>query len=178
MRRIIRTFWIFVALVFLLETWLWDRLAPIVAWIVGHIPWGGAKLAVVACIARLSPTASLIVFVIPPVLLIPLKLAGLWLLTHDHVFSAIGLFVLAKVIGLGVTAFVFGATRDKLLELVWFQAVYRGVMGWRDWAHAEVKPITRRARAVIWLVRPRRTRRLLRRLARARRRVGEPAGAL
>jgi hypothetical protein len=169
MRRIIRAFWVFVALVFLLETWLWDRLEPIVAAIVGHIPWGGLKAAFAARVERLPPAATLVVFVIPVLLLLPLKLAGLWLLANGHWVAAIGLIVLAKLIGLGVAAFVFDATRGKLLQLAWFRSLYWRVMGWRDWAHDEVKPIRRRVRAVIWLVRPRRTRRLLRRLARARR---------
>jgi hypothetical protein len=177
MRRIIRAFWILVALVFLLETWLWDRLEPIVAWIVGHIPWGGLKVAFAARVERLSPAATLVVFVIPVVLLVPVKLAGLWLLAHDHWLAAIGLLVLAKLIGLGVAAFVLDATRGKLLQLAWFRAIYERVMSWRDWAHDEVKPIRRRLRAIVWLIRPRRTGRLLRRLARVRRRMAQPAPA-
>ena len=43
MKTLARAFWIVVALLFLLEAWLWDRLEPIVARIVGIIPWGRIK---------------------------------------------------------------------------------------------------------------------------------------
>jgi hypothetical protein len=177
MRRLVRAFWIVVALAFLLEAWLWDRLEPIVARIVGRLPWGRLRGAVIVGIKALPPAATLVVFVIPAIALVPIKLAGLWLLANDRWLAAAALLVLAKLVGLGVAAFVFDATRDKLLQIGWFRALYMRVMAWRDWAHDEVKPVKRRVRAILWLIRPRRTSRLLRRLARMRHRMNRPAHA-
>ena len=50
MRRLARPFWVILALLFLLEAWLWDHLQPVVARIVGIIPWGRIKPALVALI--------------------------------------------------------------------------------------------------------------------------------
>ena len=58
---------------------------------------------------------TLIVFVVPAILLFPLKLFGLWLLTHEYWASAVTLLVFAKFLGVGVTAFIFDVTRPKLL---------------------------------------------------------------
>src|SRR5262245_5283216 len=117
MTRVTRPLWIFLAVVFLIEAWLWDRLRPVVAWIVGLVPLTALKARLKASIERLPPAATLVVFVVPPVVLFPLKLAGLWLFGHGHWVLACAVLVLAKLTGLGVTAFVFEATKPKLLQL-------------------------------------------------------------
>ena len=44
MRRVLlRPLLILLALVFLFEAWLWDRLAPIVGWVVARIRWTAFK---------------------------------------------------------------------------------------------------------------------------------------
>src|SRR5258708_8760612 len=89
LRRVLRPFLILLALLFLLEAWLWTRLEPIVAWTVGLIPLQGLKSRIAAAIERLSPAATLIVFAIPFVVLFPLKFLEFWLLAHPHWVSAI-----------------------------------------------------------------------------------------
>ena len=171
MRRWLRPLWIFLALLFLLEAWLWDRLEPIVAAVVNVVPWGKLKVRLAVLIERLPPWAVLIVFVIPLIVLLPLKFAEFWLLAHRQWFAAIVTLVLAKLIGLGVTAFVFDATRGKLLQMAWFRRMFDWFVWLRDWAHELVDPIKHRMQ--IWLrrLRPRHGGRLLRRLMRIRRRV-------
>ena len=65
MNRLTRPLWVVLALLFLLEAWLWDHLRPIVARIVSVIPWGWVKPALVRLVDRLSPQATLVVFVVP-----------------------------------------------------------------------------------------------------------------
>ncbi len=84
MRRLLRPLWILLALVFLFEAWLWERLKPIVGWFVGWIPWDAFKARLAAGIERLPPLATLLVFLVPVVLLLPIKLLGLWLLGARH----------------------------------------------------------------------------------------------
>jgi len=143
MKRLARPFWVVLALLFLLEAWLWDRLAPIVARIVAAIPWGWIKPALIRRVDRLSPQATLVVFVVPFIALLPLKFLEFWFLGHRQWIAAIVVLVLAKLVGLGVTAFVFEVTRDKLLEMGWFQRVYEVFLRARDWAHEKIAPITR-----------------------------------
>jgi hypothetical protein len=43
MRRLVRVFWVILALLFLLEAWLWSRLEPVVAAIVALLPLKAIK---------------------------------------------------------------------------------------------------------------------------------------
>jgi hypothetical protein len=146
MKRLSRGFWIVLALLFLAEAWLWDRLKPIVARVVGVIPWGRAKPALVALVSRLSPAATLVVFAIPFVLLLPLKFVEFWLLVHRQWIAAGIVLVLAKLIGLGITAFIFEVTKDKLLQMAWFRRVYDLFIWMRGWAHQKVDPLVMQMR--------------------------------
>ena len=192
MNRLTRPLWVVLALLFLLEAWLWDHLRPIVARIVSVIPWGWVKPALVRLVDRLSPQATLVVFVVPFVVLLPLKFLEFWFLAHRQWVAAIVVLVLAKLVGLGVTAFIFEVTKDKLLQMAWFRRVYAFFLWARDWAHEKVAPITRRLRE--WshetirpiarrlrrwrhIVLPRQSGRFMERLARIRRRMRAAAAS-
>jgi len=146
MKRLARPFWVVLALLFLFEAWLWDRLHPIVARVVAVIPWGRIKPALIRLIDRLSPQATLVVFVIPFIVLLPLKFLEFWFLAHRQWMASIMVLVLAKLVGLGVTAFIFEVTKDKLLQRAWFRRLYEFCLWARDWAHEKVAPITRQLR--------------------------------
>ena len=171
MRRWLRPFWVFLALLFLLEAWLWDHLEPLVARVVNLVPWGRFKAWLANLIDRLPPWAVLIVFIIPFIVLLPLKFLEVWLLATRQWVAAAAVLVLAKLLGLGVTAFIFDVTRDKLLQMPWFRALYDRVMWLRDWARAQTEPIRARIRQIAWLMKPQRAGRFLRRLMRLRRRA-------
>ena len=87
---------------------------------------------------------TLIVFFVPVIPLFPLKLVGLWLLTHEYWLSAIVTIIFAKFLGVGVTAFIFDVTRSKLLEMPWFERLYEFIMGLRAKAAVLVEPTKRR----------------------------------
>jgi hypothetical protein len=78
---------------------------------------------------------------------------------------------LAKMVSLGVTAFVFDLTRPKLLQLAWFRRLYERVMVWLVWAHELVDPIKRRIKITFRMFAPKRAGRMLRLLVRIRRRM-------
>jgi hypothetical protein len=174
MRRLLRPLWVLLALIFLLEAWLWDHLEPIVAAVINVVPWGRAKVWLVRLIERLPPWATLIVFAIPLLVILPLKFLEVWFLANRQWVGAIGVIIAAKLLGLGVTAFVFDVTRDKLLQMNWFRALYDWVMWLRDWAHELVDPLKRRARRWLRMFAPRRAGRTLRLLVRIRRRINRP----
>ena len=120
-------------------------------------------------------------FLIPVVLLFPLKLLGLWMLAHGSWLGAMAVLALAKVISMGVTAFIFDLTRPKLLQLPWFRWFYEHMLVWLAKAHALVDPIKARRssvrmRRLFWLMKPGRPGRFFRRIARIRRRMqAQPA---
>jgi hypothetical protein len=177
MRRLLRPLLILLALVFLLEAWLWTNLAPIVGWIVARIPLRAIKAAAAAWIERLPPAATLVVFVVPVILLLPLKFLGLWMLAHGYWLGALAVLAFAKVVSLGVTAFVFELTRPKLLQLAWFRSLYDRVMIWLAWAHELIDPIKARLRRAFRMFGPKRAGRTLRLLTRIRRRMQAPRPA-
>jgi hypothetical protein len=188
MRRLLRPLWLLLALVFLFEAWLWEHLRPIVRWIVDRIAWDTLKARVAASIEHLPPAATLLVFLVPVILLLPLKVVGLWMLAHGSWLGAMATLGFAKVVSMGVTAFIFDVTRPKLLQLAWFRWLYEHVIAWLARAHALIDPIKAELRALmaparrrlarlVWLMKPRRAGRFMRRLAWLRRRAHERAPA-
>ena len=149
MRRLLQPFWVLLAVIFLIEAWLWDHLEPIVERIVARIPLRAFKQWLSERVDTLSPAMTLIVFAVPVIPLFPLKLVGLWLLTHEYWTSAVFTIVFAKLLGVGVTAFVFDVTRDKLMEMAWFERLYALVLKLRAKAAELVDPIKRRIRELI-----------------------------
>jgi hypothetical protein len=144
LRRLLQPFWVLLAIVFLIEAWLWDHLEPIVARVVAAIPLRTFKQWLAERVDQLSPAMTLIVFIVPVIPLFPLKIAGLWLLAHEHWMSAVFTILFAKFLGVGVTAFVFDVTRPKLLEMAWFERLYDFVMALRAKARALVDPVKAR----------------------------------
>lgn len=192
MHRLLKPLWVLLALVFLFEAWLWEHLRPVVAWVVERIAWRTLKERVAVAIERLPPYPTLLIFLIPAVLLFPLKLIGLWMLAHGSWLGAVATLALAKVVSMGVTAFIFDVTRPKLLQLPWFRWLYGRVLVWLEWAHGLIDPIKeqiraavrrqfvplrRRMRRFVWLMQPGRAGRFLTRLARIRRRMQRRAQA-
>jgi hypothetical protein len=149
LRRLLQPLWVLLAIVFLIEAWLWDHLEPVVAWFVSILPMRAFKQWLADRVDALSPAMTLIVFAVPVIPLFPLKLVGLWLLAHEHWTSAIFTILFAKFVGVGVTAFVFDVTRDKLLEMDWFEKLYDFIMDTRAKANALVEPIKQRIRNMV-----------------------------
>ena len=170
-RRLFRPFLILLALVFLLEAWLWSHLAPVVAWIVERIPLRQIKAWVAGSIEHLPPYATLLVFLIPVVVLFPLKLVGLWMLAHGSWLGAMTTLATAKLIGTGLMAFIFDLTRDKLLQMAWFKRLYELVLWLLAKAHALVDPVKRRIKIWFRVFSPKRAGRSFRLMLRIRRRM-------
>ena len=149
LRRLLQPVWVLLAIIFLIEAWLWDHLEPIVARVVAIIPLAQFKQWLTVRVDALSPAMTLIVFAVPIIPLFPLKLVGLWLLAHEYWMSAVFTILFAKLLGVGVTAFVFDVTRDKLLEMAWFERLYDFVLTTRARATALVEPIKQRIKALL-----------------------------
>ena len=141
LRRLLQPLWVLLAIVFLIEAWLWDHLEPVVAWFVSILPMRAFKQWLADRVDALSPAMTLIVFIVPVLPLFPLKLVGLWLLAHEYWASAVFTILFAKFVGVGITAFLFDVTREKLLEMGWFEKLYEFIMELRAKARTLVDPI-------------------------------------
>ena len=171
MRRLTRPLLVLVAIVFLIEAWLWNHLQPLVAWVVARIPLRAVKAWIAGTDRKLPPAATLVVFIVPLAMLFPFKLLGLWLLAHKQWIAASIVLVLAKLVGVAITAFVFEVTKPKLLKLGWFRWLYERVLAWLNWAHHLVAPIKLRIKRLLRIFRTKQSGRALRLLWRIRSRM-------
>src|SRR4051812_33535694 len=100
------------ALILMLEDWLWDLGLRLTAFIVAWPPLEALERR----LAALPPYAALCVFVLPGVLLLPVKILALFAIAHGHPLSGIAVIVLAKVGGAALVARLYVLTRPALLS--------------------------------------------------------------
>ena len=117
---IVHAFGVLLALIVLFEQWGWKPLAAAFA-AISHL---APVAALERVISRLPPYAARVVFGVPVVLLIPLKLFALYLIAQGHTFSAAALFIAAKVIGTAIVARLYNLTGPQLLQIGWFHAAH------------------------------------------------------
>lgn len=143
MRRLLRPLWFLLALAFMLEAWLWDHLGPVVRAIVDALPLTWLKNVAARAIARLHPYATLVLFAIPGLILLPFKLAGLWLIARGHFVAGGFVFFMAKTVGLAVTAFLYELCHDKLMQIPLFVRLYDWAQAARAWSKKQIEPARR-----------------------------------
>ena len=116
------------ALIILFEEWGWEPLQRLLAVF--------ARLPVVAWVERkisaLPPYRALAVFVLPTVLLLPVKLLALWLIGHGRYAIGATVIIVAKIVGTAIVARLFTLTRPALLTLSWFARPYARWVRWKD----------------------------------------------
>jgi hypothetical protein len=141
------------ALLILFEEWGWEPLQRLLARL--------ARLPVLrqleGLVQRLPPAAALAVFVLPSLLLLPVKLAAVALVTQGRPMLGLAVIVLAKLIGTAVVARLFTLTQPALMKLAWFASGYERWTRWKEALLARVRA------SWAW-----RTGRALKRLARQR----------
>ncbi len=142
------------ALIFLLESWLWEVTGALVARFIAALPFERFKLWFGNLIQHFSPLATLALFAIPVLILLPLKVVALWLLAKGFVLGGITAILSAKLVGLGVSSFLFALCKPKLLQLRFIAWLYHHCLYWRDRAHALVAPYTRVIRRLMKRLRP------------------------
>lgn len=135
----------------------WRALKGAVTWILGALilfeEWGWVPLArLLGLCARLPPIAwlerriaalppplAVLVFLLPALLLLPVKLAALWLIGRGRAVLGLAVIVLAKVIGTGLVARLFMLTRPQLMRLPWFARLYTRWVAWKERVMARVR---------------------------------------
>lgn len=152
-----------VALVLLFEEWCWAagmRLTRALA----CLPW---LEALETLVRRLPAWAALCAFVLPGLLLLPVKLLALVAIAHGHPMSGIATIVVAKLGGAAVVARLYALTLPTLLTIGWFARCYDRFMllKARCIARLHANPAVVRARAALAGMRTG-LRRMRRRLAR------------
>lgn len=116
------------ALLILFEEWGWEPLQRALAW-VGQ--WPGLRW-VEARIRALPPYGALAIFLLPTLLLLPVKLLALWLIGQGQVLAGTGVIVAAKLVGTAIVARLFGLTQSTLMQLAWFARLYTRWSLWKE----------------------------------------------
>ena len=177
-----------VALLFLIEEWLWNRLKQVMA-LLGRLP--GLR-NVEGWITGLPPAWAAVVFLAPSALILPIKLYGVTMIANGHIVSGGSVILAAKITATALFGRVYVLTRPALMRVQWFVALHATVLRWRVSVHAQVeaRPLWRamRRRMLQWRAEAearygrgsRWARRLkaARRLDRMRRRAVPPTGCL
>ena len=125
------------ALIFAFEDWLWDPLTRLISRIMRWpvLRWLYSR------VRGLPPYGALAVLLAPAAGLLPVKLAGLALIAHGHAGAGLSLFVLAKVAGTALLAWLWGAVQPRVRRIGWADRsidallrlkafVYGWVMAW------------------------------------------------
>jgi len=91
---------------------------------------------VASCIESLGPYPTLLVFLIPLILLEPVKPVSAYLIASGHFVSGILALVLAEVLKILIVERVFHIGRPKLMTIPAFARTYGFVVGWLTWLEA------------------------------------------
>ena len=125
------------ALLLIFEEWGWGTLARLLGRLARHPLW--ARLE--AFIAGLPPYVALVTFVLPMLLLLPLKLLALYWVSRGHALLGIAVVLAAKILGTAALARLFTLTEPALMQLPWFARLYRRWKPWKDGLIERVKSL-------------------------------------
>jgi hypothetical protein len=150
------------ALVLLFEDWCWDVGVRIGATVGAWPPLRALEQRVRA----LPPYLALAAFVLPGLLLFPVKVLAVVAIAHGHPVSGIAALAVAKMGGAAVVARLYVLTLPSLLALAWFARCHAWFFSVKDRCFAYVRASRTfiHARRLAHLLR-RALRRMARRLA-------------
>jgi hypothetical protein len=112
------------ALVFAIEEWGWR---PLTAWAARLTRWPPlARLE--ARIRSAPPRVALALFLVPAVLLFPVKLLALWFIHLGRTTLGVLVIVAAKLLGTALVGRLFIITESQLVQFAWFA---RALAWWR-----------------------------------------------
>ena len=132
LRRVLE---VILALVLLFEEWGWRPLVRLIGELRRFRLWARFE----DWLQTLRPYPSLLVFALPSVLVLPLKLASFWLIANGHVIFAGLLFAGAKVVGTAIVARLFVLLQPKLMSIWWFARGYNWLMPWKEALFAAIR---------------------------------------
>jgi hypothetical protein len=112
------------AVVIFIEEWGWRPLTALAARLAKWPPL--ARLE--AVIQTLPPRWALALFLVPAVLLFPVKLLALWFIHQGRTALGLVVIIAAKLVGTALVGRLFILTEAQLLHFAWFA---RALAGWR-----------------------------------------------
>jgi len=130
-----RIFLSLMAVFLLVEEWLWDILTAfshkLFVWLhlAGFERWLG----------KASPRVAMAAFILPLGLVLPVKLAALFLFAHGQFVQGLVLLLSAKLFATLLISRMFAVTKEQLLTFPWFEWLYNTITRWLKWAHERIR---------------------------------------
>ena len=123
--RVLRAMLLAVAAVIIaIEEWGWR---PLTAWAARIAAWP-PLVRLEERIRNASPKVALVLFLIPALLLFPVKVLALWVIHLGHTKSGVLVILLAKLLGTALVGRLFIITEPQLMRFAWFA---RALAWWR-----------------------------------------------
>src|SRR5664279_6045635 len=136
LKKILRKiFFPLVAGLLLFEEWGWEPLAAAFARLARLPLWAWLERK----ISHLPPMGALLVFGVPVLTLLPVKLLALYLFGQGQTTLALVLLLSAKIGGTALMARLFQLTQPALMQLRWFALWYPRWSVWKEGILAEVR---------------------------------------
>ncbi len=121
--------------ILLFEEWGWEPLAALMARLARLPLWSALERRIVA----LPPWGAMVVFCLPTLLLVPVKLFALYLFTRGHVTTGFVFLAGAKLAATAIVARLFHLTQPILMRVAWFARWYPRWKAWKDGVLARVR---------------------------------------
>jgi len=86
-------------------------------------------------IRRLPPILALPLFVLPWLIMLPVKLGALWLIAIGQIAKGVALFIGGEAFGIAFLARLYELCRPALHQWRWFVIVEAVLLRWTHWAH-------------------------------------------
>jgi len=137
----IRPLLLVLAVLFLVEAWIWRKMAPVIRWLAHLLPFEAVKQAIARYAKGLPPYAALLLFLCPLLLLEPVEGVALWAYAHKQWVLGSLCLLLVKLFGVGLMAFMFQVCEPQLLSIGWFARLAALFVRVKAWAEAEVAPV-------------------------------------
>lgn len=137
------------ALAFLFETWIWDRVVAAAQSVAALIHWARIRAALMRVIDRLPVWVALLLFGIPFVVAEGGAFVCVLVAATGHVVAGAVGYTVIKIVGFGLLAPIFDLTRPKLMTLPWFAFVYGKALIFHHFALTLIAPYRAAARRLV-----------------------------
>jgi hypothetical protein len=135
-----RALLLLLALAFLFETWIWDRVVAAAQRFAALINWAAIRAALRRVIDRLPVWVALMLFGIPFIVAEGGAFLCVLFAAMGHVVAGAVGYTAIKIFGFGLLAPIFDLTKPKLLTLPWFAVVYDKALVFHRFALGLIAP--------------------------------------
>ncbi len=137
------------ALVFLFETWVWDKAVLALSWVARRIPWQRIRRSSKDLINRLPAVFAVLLFGVPVVAMELGSAVAVVFAALGHVVLGACMYAFMKLFGVTLIAVIYDLTQEKLLTLAWFVWLHGKYERLHEFARELVKPYREAVKAQI-----------------------------